>query len=208
MLDFVTYTQRDFSEQTLKNFLFNFSGDLFELPAGTVGFAAGIEYRDQAGSFRPDPIAERGETAGIPSGATKGEFDVTEYYGEVIVPLISGDQYLELNLAARNSDYSTSGSEATYKVSGLYQPIDQLTLRASVSTGFRAPGIGELFGGAAREDAAGLDPCSDVLGQFGAANGGRDTPQPQNIQDNCAAALACTNDVHRHRRQHLSDFCR
>lgn len=187
MLDFVTYTQRDFSEQTLKNFLFNFSGDLFEMPAGTVGFAAGIEYRDQAGSFRPDPIAERGETAGIPSGATKGEFDVTEYYGEVIVPLISGDQYLELNLAARNSDYSTSGSEATYKISGLYQPIDQLSLRASVSTGFRAPGIGELFGGAAREDAAGLDPCSDVLGQFGAANGGRDTPQPQNIQDNCAA---------------------
>ena len=186
MLDFVTYTQRDFSEQTLKNFLFNFSGDLFEMPAGTVGFAAGIEYRDQAGSFRPDPIAERGETAGIPSGATKGEFDVTEYYGEVIVPLISGDQYLELNLAARNSDYSTSGSEATYKISGLYQPIDQLSLRASISTGFRAPGIGELFGGAAREDAAGLDPCSDVLGQFGAANGGRDTPQPQNIIDNCA----------------------
>jgi len=187
MLDFVTYTQRDFSEQTLKNFLFNIAGDLFEMPAGTVGFAAGLEYRDQNGSFRPDPIAERGETAGIPSGATSGGFDVTEYYGEVIVPLISGDQYLELNLAARNSDYSTSGSEATYKISALYQPIDQLSLRASTSTGFRAPGIGELFGGAAREDATLLDPCSDVLGQFGAANGGRDAAQSQTIIDNCAA---------------------
>lgn len=187
MLDFVTYTQRDFSEQTLKNFSFNLAGDLFEMPAGTAGFAAGIEYREHEGSFRPDPIAERGETAGIPSGATSGGYDVTEYYGEVNLPLISGDMFWELNLAARHSDYSTSGSEATYKVSTLFQPMDELSFRGSISTGFRAPGIGELFGGAAREDFTFLDPCADVLGQAGAANGGRNTPQPQSIIDNCAA---------------------
>lgn len=195
MLDFVTYTQRDFSEQTLENVLFNIGGDLFELPAGQVAFAAGFEYRDQAGSFRPDPIAERGETAGIPSGRTAGAFDVTEYYGELSVPLISGEQTLELNLAARNSDYSTSGSEATYKVSALYQPSERLSLRGSLSSGFRAPGIGELFGGAAREDAALLDPCSDVLGQFDVSNGGRDAPQPQNVIDNCAALGVPTSYV-------------
>lgn len=187
MLDFVTYTQRDFSEQTLKNYSFNLSGDLFEMPGGTAGFAAGIEYRDHEGSFRPDPIAARGETAGIPSGATAGAFDVTEFYGELNLPIISGDTYWEINLAARNSDYSTSGSEATYKVSTLFQPFEELSFRGSVSTGFRAPGIGELFGGAAREDFTFLDPCADVLGVQGAANGGRDAPQPQNIIDNCAA---------------------
>jgi len=186
MLDFVRFTQRDFSEQTLKDYSFNIGGDLFSMPAGSVGFAAGIEYREQKGSYRPDPIAERGETAGIPAGATVGEFDVTEFYGELNLPLISGNQYLELNLAARSSDYSTSGSESTYKASLLYQPIDSLTLRGSFSTGFRAPGIGELFGGAAREDFTFLDPCADVLGQFGSANGGRDTPQPANIIANCA----------------------
>jgi len=186
MLDFVTYTQRDFSEQTLRNFAANIAGDAFELPAGTVGFAAGAEYRDREGSFRPDPVAARGETAGIPSGATAGEFDVTEFYGELNIPIIDAAQYLELNLAARTSDYSTSGSESTYKVSTLYRPIDPLSFRASVSTGFRAPGIGELFGGAAREDFNFLDPCADVLGVAGSANGGRDTPQPQNIIDNCA----------------------
>ncbi len=185
MLDFVRFTQRDFSEQTLKDYSFNIAGDLFSMPAGSAGFAAGIEYREQEGSYRPDPIAARGETAGIPAGATVGEFDVTEFYGELNLPLISGDQYLELNLAARSSDYSTSGSESTYKASLLYQPIDQLSLRGSVSTGFRAPGIGELFGGAAREDFTFLDPCADVLGQFGSANGGRDTPQPANIIANC-----------------------
>jgi iron complex outermembrane receptor protein len=188
MLDFVTYTQRDFSEQTLKNYAFNLTGDLFEMPAGMAGFAFGLEYRDHEGSFRPDPIAERGETAGIPSGSTAGGFDVTEFYGEVNVPILSnGRQYWEANLAARSSDYSTFGSETTYKLSSLFQPTPEISLRGSVSTGFRAPGIGELFGGAAREDFTFLDPCADVLALSGSAAGGRDTPQPQNIIDNCAA---------------------
>lgn len=188
MLDFITYTQRDYSEQTLKNISFNISGDIAELPAGTMGFAAGAEYRDHDGSFRPDPIAERGETAGIPSGATTGEFDVTEFYGEVSIPLLSGSpgaDLLELNLAARSSDYSTSGAEGTYKISAMWRPISEFSLRGSFSTGLRAPGIGELFGGAAREDFNFLDPCADYEGTLGSANGGRDTPQSAQIQANC-----------------------
>lgn len=186
MLDFVTYTQRDFSEQTLVNYAANFGGDVVELPAGPMGFAVGFEYREHKGSFRPDPVAERAETAGIPSGATAGEFDVIEYYGELSAPLIDNNVYWEANGAVRYSDYSTSGAETTYKLSTLFRPIDSLSLRGSVSTGFRAPGIGELFGGAAREDFTFLDPCADVLGNAGSENGGRDAAQPQNIQDNCA----------------------
>ena len=190
MLDFVTYTQRDFSEQTLKNIAFNIGGDIAEMPGGMLGFAAGVEYRDHDGSFLPDPIAERGETAGIPSGRTVGAFDVTEIYGELNVPIIegrSGFDYLEANAAVRSSDYSTFGRETTYKVSGLWRPIGDLSLRASFSTGFRAPGIGELFGGAAREDFTFLDPCADYTATLGSSAGGRDTAQPQNIQDNCLA---------------------
>lgn len=190
MLDFVTYTQRDFSEQTLKNYAFNIGGELAELPAGSLGFAAGVEFRDHEGSYRPDPIAERGETAGIPAGSTTGAFDVTEFYGELNIPLLSGAagaEHLEVNLAARASDYSTSGSESTYKASGLWRPTSDLSVRASFSTGFRAPGIGELFGGAAREDFAFLDPCADYTAILGSGAGGRDTPQPANIQANCAS---------------------
>ncbi|MDH3904133.1 MAG: TonB-dependent receptor [Gammaproteobacteria bacterium] len=189
MLDFVRYTQRDFSEQTLKNYAFNIGGDVLDLPAGMMGFAAGLEYRDHEGSFRPDPIAASGETAGIPSGATAGGFDVTEFYGELNIPVIAGValvDLLEFNVAARSSDYSSSGSKETYKVSGLWRPFDQLSLRASASTGFRAPGIGELFGGAAREDFTFTDPCADYTGILGEANGGRDTAQPAEIQANCA----------------------
>ncbi len=190
MLDFVGYIQRDFSEQTLLNVVGNITGDLFSMPRGTVSFAAGAEYRDHKGSFQPDPIAARGETAGIPSAPTAGGFDVTELYAELNFPFTfdgGGIEYLEFNIAGRYSDYSTFGGENTYKLGVLFRPIEELSLRGSVSTGIRGPGIGELFGGAAREDFTFLDPCADVLGLIGSANGGRDAPQPPNIVANCAA---------------------
>lgn len=200
MLDFIGFVQRDFSEQTLIDLSGNITGTIMELPAGNFGFAAGVEYREHEGSFQPDPVAARGETAGIPSGPTAGEFDVTEFYGELNIPVlagVAGAEYLEFNLAGRISDYSTSGSEDTYKLGVLWQPIADLSLRASYSTGIRAPGIGELFGGAAREDFTFLDPCADVLGQFGTSNGGRDAPQAQNIIDNCAALGISTDFAQR-----------
>ena len=191
MIDFVTYTQRDFSDQSLVNFNANITGDLFELPnEAIVGFAAGVEYRDHEGSFQPDPIPARGESAGINSAPTAGGFDVTEAYAELNFPLVIGKpgvEFLELNVAGRYSDYSTFGGENTYKVGVLYRPSSDLSLRGSVSSGIRAPGIGELFGGAAREDFTFLDPCADVLGVIGSANGGRDTPQSPTIISNCAA---------------------
>ncbi len=186
MLDFVTYTQRDFSEQTLKDIVFNITGDIATLPAGELGFAVGAEYREHDGSYRPDPIAESGETAGIPAGATAGKFDVTEVYGELNIPVISGSQYLEATVAARYSDYSTSGSESTYKAGLLWKPTDDVSLRGSISTGFRAPGIGELFGGAAREDFTFTDPCADYTAILGSSNGGRDAAQSATVQANCA----------------------
>lgn len=189
MLDFVRVVQRDFSEQTLENFGGNITSSLFELPAGSLGFAAGFEYRKHEGSFQPDELASSGRTLGIPSGPTAGEFDVTEFYGEVSVPLladITGAEYLELNLALRTSDYNTVGSETTFKAGALWQVTESFSARGSVSTGIRAPGIGELFGGAAREDFTFVDPCSDVLALAGSASNGRDVPQPANIVSNCA----------------------
>lgn len=201
MLDFVTYTQRDSSEQTLLDLSFNITGDLATLPAGSLGFAAGLEYRDQEGRFNADPIAERAETAGIPAGSTSGEFDVTEIYGELNIPLVAEASFaklLEANLAVRYSDYSTSGDESTYKAGLLWQVNDGFSVRSTLSTGFRAPGIGELFGGSAREDFTFTDPCSDYLGQLGSSNGGRDTAQSQSVVDTCRSlgvpeGLAQTN---------------
>ena len=189
MLGYVGFVQRDFSEQTLADVAGALKGDLVELPAGPLAFAVGFERRWHEGSFQPDPVAERGETAGIPAGSTRGAFDVAEFYVEFDAPLLAGApfaDYLAAHVASRRSDYSSWGAATSYKAGLLWRPTVDLSLRASVSTGIRAPGIGELYGGAAREDFRHLDPCVDVHGVFGAANGGRAMPQPAHIVDNCA----------------------
>ena len=171
MLDYVTYIEKDASEQSLTDLTANITGHLFELPAGQVGLALGIERRKESGSFTPDSVVSRGESADPPAGPTNGGFDVTEYYGEVVVPLLKGMSFarrLDLSAAVRASDYSLFGSTTVYKAGLTWSPATDLVLRGSWSQGFRAPNIGELFNTGSRFDAAISDPCSSATGPVAA----------------------------------------
>ncbi len=167
MLDYVTYVQKDQSEQTLSDVIANVTGDVFDLPAGPVGVALGIEHRKETGSFTPDAVVAKGESADVPASPTSGGFDVTEYYGEVVVPLLKdapGARRLELSGAVRASDYNLFGTNTVYKGALTWAPVESLVVRASWSEGFRAPNIGELFSTGSRFDAAIADPCSGATG--------------------------------------------
>lgn len=167
MLDFVTFVQKDESQQKLFDLSFNVTGTLLDLPAGPVGFAAGYEHRNQDGFFIPDAVVTAGETAGVPSSPTAGGFTVDEFYGEINVPLVSGlplMQMLEFSGAVRVSDYDLFGSNEVFKAGGNWRVTDDLLIRGNWSEGFRAPGIGELFNTGSRFDAGIDDPCSDLLG--------------------------------------------
>jgi iron complex outermembrane receptor protein len=165
MLDFVTYTGVDTSKQKLFDFSANLAGELFDLPAGTVGFAIGYEHRKEDGAFTPDPVVAAGETADVPTSPTVGSFNVDEIYGEVIVPILAdrrGADILAISGAARYSKYNLFDSDTVGKLGLNWGPTSNLMLRASYSEGFRAPNIGELFNQGARFDAAITDRCSNV----------------------------------------------
>ena len=167
MLDFIAFTERDSSYQHLWDYTANLTGSLFDLPAGPVEVAVGYEHRYQSAAFTPDPIVSAGLGADIPAQPASGHYKVDEFYGELRVPILKevpGAYSLELNGAARHSNYSTSGGSTTYTINGLWKPIHDLLLRASYSTGFRAPTIGELFGGRSRFDLPVIDPCSNQAG--------------------------------------------
>ncbi len=181
MLEWIGFVQRDSSEQTLKSFTFNVTGDLAELPAGPLAFAAGIERRSQNGSFDPDPVVSAGDTAGQPAQPTSGGFRVTEWYGEIEAPLVSGASgadLVDISGAIRYFDYNTFDSGTTGKIGMRWRPVPDLLLRATWAEGFRAPNIGELFGGLTRLDAVISDPCAG----FPTTNVG------QTVIDNCIAA--------------------
>lgn len=165
MLDWIRFVQKDESEQELFDITFNFSGELFDLPAGPVGFALGYEYREQDGFFQPDAVVVAGESAGVPASPARGDYDVDEYFIEVNVPLVAelpGAKIVSLSAASRTSDYSTFGSDTTTKLGLNWRVMDDLLLRFSVAEGLRAPGIGELYGADARFDQTFNDPCSDL----------------------------------------------
>ena len=166
MLDWIGFVQRDSSAQKLKSFTFNVTGDLLDMPAGPLAFAAGVEQRSQSGRFDPDPVVAAGDTAGIPAEPTNGALDVAALYGEIAVPLVAdvpwGD-LVDLSAAVRYFDYTSFDSGVTGKVGVRWRPISALLLRATWAEGYRAPNIGELFGGLTRLDAAIADPCASFL---------------------------------------------
>ena len=181
MLNWIGFVQRDSSEQTLRSVSFNVTGDLAELPAGPTAFAAGVERRAQDGRFDPDPVVAAGDTAGLPAQPTMGGFQVTELYGEVEAPLVSGARgadLIDISAAIRYFDYSTFDPGTTGKIAIQWSPVPDLFLRAAWTEGFRAPNIGELFGGLTRLDAVISDPCAGFL----TTNVGR------TVIDNCIAA--------------------
>jgi iron complex outermembrane receptor protein len=185
MLAFVGFTERSRSDQRLKDYTANLSGTLFELPAGDVGFAVGLEHRDQAGSFTPDPVVEAGFSADIPARGSRGSFTVNEVYGELRVPLLSDlplINSLEVDGAVRYSDYSTFGSNTTYTGNVLWKPFSDLLVRGSYATALRAPSIGELFGSPSRFDGGAFDPCNDINGTLPG-----NTPASPTVRANCIA---------------------
>lgn len=170
--NFVTFVEHDSSRQRLADTSVNLSGDLFQLPAGGVGLALGYEYRDQSGSFQPDAIVAAGLGSDIPAQPSSGSFTVNEAYGELRIPLIADApiaKLLEVSGAVRYSDYSTFGGETTFSGRVNWRLTEDVLLRGSWGEGFRAPGIGELFGTPSRFDQELVDPCSDLLGLSGGA---------------------------------------
>ncbi|WP_294123303.1 TonB-dependent receptor [Sphingomonas sp.] len=167
MLDYIGFTERDSSRQALAGFTANITGDIAELPAGPVGIAVGVEHRFQSANFKPDPLTAAGLSADIPAQPAHGHYNVDEIYGEIRIPILKEQPFaysLEATGAVRHSSYSISGSSTTYTIHGLYKPVQDVLVRGAYTTGFRAPSLGELFGGRSRFDLPTADPCSNVAG--------------------------------------------
>ena len=79
-----------------------------------------------------------------------------------------------LGAAVRYEDYSTFGSTTNFKLSGLYSLSDELSLRGSMSTGFRAPTVGQAnvinttttTDSSGNLTSAGLFPASNPLSKY------------------------------------------
>jgi iron complex outermembrane receptor protein len=183
-----TLTESRIEQEVFTAYLAGVSTPLFELPAGPVGYAVGIEHRRESSVTEASEIEQLGFDAGYDiswagqSQDVRGEFDVSEAFVEVNVPLLAdlpGVQSLTLDAAYRYSDYSTSGGSEAYKVGLRYRPNDWVMFRGTLAQAVRAPNIGELFLPSTQTFAILQDPCdASRQGQGGS-----------NRAANCAAHL-------------------
>jgi outer membrane receptor protein involved in Fe transport len=171
LVNFLRVDNLSTTELTEKILQANISGSPFSLPAGEVGLAFGAEHRSVSSADNPAPVLLDFASAGFGErNATAGEYDVTEFYGEAVVPLLAGMtgvDYLGLELAARYSDYSTAGKVETYKAGGEWRINSDVRLRALYQRAARAPNIAELFGGMINTYPAMIDPCSRTANPSG-----------------------------------------
>ncbi|MHA7898941.1 MAG: TonB-dependent receptor domain-containing protein [Henriciella sp.] len=174
---------------------------------GPIGYAAGIEYREETSDNRLDSL-----TLGIlPEGTsltpgvqvstidpflfsftdidnsqqfnTSGSYDVTDVFTELRIPIFLDRAFakeLTVDAAVRFADYSTLGEATTWKVGGTWAPTSDLSFRATFSEAVRAPNISELFDPKLPITvAATADPCDP--GNVGNGTAAR--------QANCVAGL-------------------
>lgn len=133
-------------------------GTLFEgWGAGAIEAAAGIDYRSEGGTVTHGDTPFYNDYAFTFGLDYSGDITVTEGFGELIVPVFRDfalGELLELNGAVRytsnHAENNDTGEKKTsnavsWKLTGVYEPIDGIRFRGSRSRDIRAAGFRELF---------------------------------------------------------------
>ena len=126
------------------------SGDLYELPAGTIGFAAGIQGRTESFTVDTDDVFEiKFDADGNPipvdliflQGLSHVDVDRSSFavFAESVIPV---SQDIEIKAAVR---YEKLESDSSFdpKIAVRWQISDEFILRASASTAFREASLSQ-----------------------------------------------------------------
>ena len=161
------------------------STNLFDLPAGGFGFAAGVLRRTESGRFDVSGFTRQGLGRSVPISPVAGEYTSDEIYAEFYAPIVSQDMgipalaYLNVEAAYRRIDNDFAGEDDVGTVGFKYAPIPDVELRGNVTRSVRAPAITELFLPVSGTSSFAADPCDATNIDSG--------PNPAARRANCAA---------------------
>ncbi|WP_411820865.1 TonB-dependent receptor [Hyphococcus formosus] len=124
------------------------NGEPINTWAGPVSVAVGGEYRHQSVDVTSDELSLVNAFRIGNNKPWSASQSVKEGFVEAVVPLAADQlwaQNLDLNVAARITDYSSSGTVKTWKAGLNYTVNDSIRVRITQSRDIRAPGLDELF---------------------------------------------------------------
>ena len=184
-------TPRDFRPGKYIQLEKNFNFDLVKLvDAGLyedVNVAGGLEWHEESyevvagdvASFTAGPLTTQG--FGIGSNGFPGfkpndaGVSIRRNYAAYVDVEAQVTEALLLGGALRFEDYDTFGSTTNYKISAQFHLTDELSIRSSISSGFRAPTVGQAnvsnvqtnLDGGVLVDSALLAPTNPIAVQLG-----------------------------------------
>jgi iron complex outermembrane receptor protein len=182
--------KEDTFKATSKNYGFEgkASADIYNLPAGPLGFAVGFMTRKEKLDQTPNPALATGDITGYGGNFLPVAVDRTNSaaFIEFSIPIVKN---LEANAAVRYDHYNDFGSTTNPKISLRWNPIQQVLFRGAWGTGFIAPSLTQLHGlQTSGVSSPGLtDPVrcpvtgdgNDCDTQFGVIFGGNPALQPE-----------------------------
>jgi len=181
--DFATQAERDYLfgervvDTTYEQVLLSAfaTGDLFELPSGPVSLVVGAEFRNDKIATNPNATASNGLFFGFFRDlGTNGSKHIFEGFAELDVPLFDDDFWgdFDLNLSGRVTEEEFYGTAGTYSIKAGWRPVEQVLLKASYGTSFRAPNLRENFLGGITGFTSVTDPCAVPSAAFQALASG------------------------------------
>lgn len=154
------------------------NGTLLELPAGDLGFAAGVEFYKSNAIFDPDDLYASGSVLGLNGFTdTATKLSNKSVFSEIKIPLVSEKNKmpfvhgLTIGALARRETQTITGENPTLgaidsrtyekvnpSVNLHYSPTKDYLFRTSWSKGFVAPPVGAVFGTPGQSNPALADP--------------------------------------------------
>jgi iron complex outermembrane receptor protein len=183
-LNGVANSRTVYEQTTIEGYI---TGALAPLPAGDLSAVFGFQYQDDSILDRPDKAyldREIWNGGPVRRGITTGNDDTRAGYFEFQIPVFKDmplAKQVTLSLSGRYTDVASYGGDSTWKAGLSWAVTDELRVRGSQGTSFRAPGLYELY--LAQQTslfAQSGDPCAQ-WGPKLAAN-----TITQRMADNCA----------------------
>ncbi len=124
------------------------NADLTKSFSDQVSFSAGVEYKtEKFEAFPGDPFSRYGGGSDSFAGISldqEGEWERSNFALYSGVDVDFSEDFL-ISLAGRYEDFSDFGTNFSWKVASRYKLSEKSALRASVSTGFRAPSLHQKY---------------------------------------------------------------
>ena len=140
-LDFIETQTTRIGKSTNKTIDGHISGPVMAMEHGDLMLGVGAEFREESIRDNPDDQFLRGNVFGTEATQANASRDNTSIFVELGVPVLEN---LELQLALRREDFSDFGSTTNPKVAFRWAPNEDIVVRGSYGTAFRAPSLHQL----------------------------------------------------------------